>query len=90
MCWVSLFCPWRLLGINQVFPYKLALPEWEVFKKIVVDGVYECGNQQAEHALVHVLQIILFVGNGVHVACMNGGLCFNIQGICCHFLGPDG
>ena len=62
--------------------YRLALCGLEDFKNMFVDAVYECGNCQVEHALLHVLQLILVVGYGVHIADVIGSLCSNIHCVC--------
>ena len=48
-----------------MFSYNFALHEWETVEEAVVDGIYKCGYWGAEHALLHVLELVLFVGNGV-------------------------
>ena len=65
-----------------MFSYNFALHEWEAVKEAGVDGICECGYWRAEHALVHVLELVLFVGNGVYVSDLVNGLHSYFQRIC--------
>ena len=70
---------WRFC---QVLSYKFALHKWEAVEETIVDGTCECGYWRAEHAPVHVLELILCVRNCVHVAGLVNGLHPNFQRVC--------
>ena len=57
----------------------------EATEEVVVDGIFEYGYWLAEHALMHVLELILFIGNGVDVAGLVNGLHSNLQHIYWYF-----
>ena len=66
----------------KYFCTSLFFYEWETVKEIIVDGICECGYWWAEHALMHIFELILFVGNGVYVAGLVDELHSNFQRIC--------
>ena len=50
--------------------FRLGPPyEWYVLLLVVVDSLHEHDNGRAEEELVHVLQLVLFLWESVHIVC---------------------